>query len=119
MEEYTLNYYRLTYTDDMSEGVGGYAKFWFIYLRPKYVDDRGILEHEKYHVQEFYKTLGFHALLYLCSKAYRLRSEVGAYKEQLLYPPYTPGNKEMFARFISEDYGLNITKDEALRLLTT
>jgi hypothetical protein len=113
-----MNYYHLTYTDDMPEGTGGYAKYWFIYLRPKYKDDRGILEHEKCHVCSFYKTLGFHALFYLCSKAYRLHSEVAAYKEQLLWPPFEIGNKELFAKFIANDYGLNITQEEVLKLLT-
>jgi len=113
-----LRYYSLTYTDDMPEGWGGYAKLWFIYLRPKYKEDQGILEHEKCHVRSFYFTLGFHSFLYLCFKAYRLWSEVQAYKIQMKYRPIKESNKELFAKFISEDYGVRVTKEQAIKLLS-
>lgn len=114
-----MKYYSLKFTDDMPEGTGGYARAWFIRLRPKYINDWGIFEHEKFHVRQWYFTLGLHGLLYLLCKQYRLWSEVQAYKYQLSFPPYNVENKELFAKFIAEDYKLDITKEEALKRLTS
>jgi hypothetical protein len=33
----------LRYTDDMPAWMGGYAKWFYIAIRPKYKDDKGIL----------------------------------------------------------------------------
>jgi hypothetical protein len=33
--------YTIKYTDNMEEGTAGYAKAWFIRIRPKYRDDTG------------------------------------------------------------------------------
>jgi len=114
--------YSLSYTDAMpSENVGGYAKAWFIRIRPRYKDDVGILEHEKIHVWQWWRTLGFHSLFYLLSKKYRLNAEVEAYKEQLKFAPATSNPeryKDMYAGFIADNYGLDVSKGEVLKLLT-
>ena len=114
----------------MPEGTGGYAKAWFIRIRPKYRDndDTGILVHEETHVWQFWTGgLIIHMLRYTWSKSYRLKCEVEAYKEQLKwYPANTELERyrDMYAGFISDPdpvkgYGLTITKEEALRLLNT
>jgi hypothetical protein len=118
--ENKMKYYSLKYTDDMKEGTGGYAKAWFIRLRPKYREDKGILEHEKCHVRQWFFTLGSHSLLYLLVKPYRLWAEVQAYREQLDWPPALldrPKYLDLYAGFISTRYKLDITKEEAKKRL--
>ena len=110
--------YSLKYTDEnMKEGQGGYAKFWFIRIRPKYKDDKGILAHELEHVKQFWRRgIYFHSLRYLLSKDYRLDCEVEAYKEQLKYAPATTDPdtyRKMYAGFIAKGYNLKITTEEA------
>lgn len=111
--------YSLKYTDDMPEGTGGYARAWFIRIRPKYRDDIGIHRHEEEHVWQFWVTLGLHSLLYLLSKKYRLWAEVSAYRVQLQNPPadQKEAYRRLYAGYISSDYGLSVTPDRAYRLL--
>lgn len=111
--------YSLLYTDKVPEGSAGYAKAWFIRVRPEYEDDKGLFQHELRHVRQFWRTLGFHSLMYLLIKRYRLASEVEAYKVQL---EYIPGemkeiNRKKFSNRISTRYGLKISKEDAYILL--
>lgn len=85
-----------------------------IFIRPEYKNDIGLLEHEKTHVRQWYRTCGFHSIIYPLSQLYRLKAELEAYKCQL---NYSPNNVDLFAEYISTDYGINITKSEAKKLL--
>jgi len=111
--------YNLKYTNSMPDLTAGYAKAFFIRIRPEYEDDKGLFQHELRHVWQFWRTLGFHSLMYLLIKRYRLASEVEAYKVQL---EYIPGemkeiNRKKFSNRISTRYGLKISEDEAYKLL--
>ena len=111
--------YSLLFTDSVPEGSAGYAKAWFIRIRAEYEDDKGLFQHELRHVWQFWRTLGFHSLMYLLIKRYRLASEVEAYRVQL---EYIPGemkeiNRKKFSNRISTRYGLKISEDEAYKLL--
>lgn len=53
-----------------------------IIIRPKYINDKGILAHEVKHVEQ-YKKDWFFCLKYKYSKIYRLNSELEAYTEQM------------------------------------
>ena len=86
-----------------------------IFIRPEYKSDTGLLEHEKVHVRQFWRTLGLFGIPYLLSKKYRLKYELEAYKEQLKY--YTTDKKQLFAQHLATKYDLNITQEEALKLL--
>lgn len=86
-----------------------------VLIRPKYKNDKGLLEHEKVHVWQWVMSFGLHSLLYKFSKKYRLEAEVCAYKEQIKY--YSVDNTELFAEFIASKYDLDISKDEAVILL--
>ncbi len=112
-----MKYYSLEYTDDMPEGYGGFTENWRLKIRPKYQDDQGILEHEKTHVRQLFRTIGFHNWL-IGWKWYLLRCEVEAYKNQLACPP--ANNQEsyrvQYAAFISTKYGLNISVEDARKL---
>ena len=89
----------------------------FIFIRPNYKDDAGLLAHEKLHVIQAWRNIipSIHALRYLFSPSYRLACEVECYKKQATY--YTDDRLPLFATFISKDYNLNITVQEALTLL--
>jgi hypothetical protein len=97
----------------------GCARGPVIFIRPKYRDDIGLLRHEECHVGQWWHTLGLHSILYLVSKAYRLKAEVEAYREQLKHPPAnsTEEYRHKYSHYISEDYGLSITEDQAYQLL--
>lgn len=111
-------YYSVKYTDAVKKGSAGQAITCFITIRPEYKDDVGLLKHEIVHTTQFWRTFGFHALMYLLFKKYRLASEVEAYKEQLNWPPATNGIKEDYAKiyagFISEKYSLDISLEDAI-----
>ena len=114
--------YSIKYTDDMPDHFSGQAKAWFIKIRPRCKDDQGLLEHEKVHVRQFWRTLGFNALFCLVSKRYKLAGEVEAYKEQLRWPPATTNVdlfRQYYAEFIADQdrYGLDISVSEAYELL--
>jgi hypothetical protein len=97
-------------------GSAGCARGPFIFIRPEYRGDAGLLAHEKVHVRQACKGLFIvHALLYLLSDKYKLAAEVEAYKEQAKH--YEDDRTPQFAVFISDDYGLSITAAEALKLL--
>lgn len=85
----------------------------FIFIRPSKRGNVGILEHEKVHVKQFWRN-PFFGIAYLLSKRARLKYEVEAYKKQL---KYASGREEVFAQILATEYRLNISKEEALKLL--
>jgi len=108
----------IRYTNDVWGGFAGATKACFIRIKPEYRDDVGLLMHEKVHVAQFWRTFGFHSLLYLISKKYRLNAEIEAYKAQLTLPPATSNPdyyRSLYAKFIANKYHLNITKEEVLK----
>ena len=112
-------FYWIYYTDNVPSGSAGCANGPVIRIRPEYEDDKGLLEHEKTHVRQFWRTLGFHSLMYLLIKRYRLNAEVEAYRVQL---EYIPGemkeiNRRKFSNRIATRYGLKISEEEAYLLL--
>ncbi len=121
LKEQQMKYYTLKITDDLPEGFAGTATAWFIKIRPAYKDDIGLLEHEKTHCRQFWRTLGFHVFLYGHLDSYTLKCEVEAYREQLCWPPATSHivqSRQRYAEFLASKYGLKITVEEALRLLS-
>ena len=86
-----------------------------IFIRPEYRGDRGLLEHEKVHRRQFFRTFGLHSLLYLFVEDYRLRAEVEAFREQALH--YPDDRMPRFAQLLASNYDLDIYFDEALRAL--
>jgi hypothetical protein len=137
----------IRYTDDMPQWMGGYAKWFYIAIRPKYKDDAGIHAHEREHVKQWWITsiiacaliaaavwytkspqhyyilcglgLVVFQLLYTTFQRVKLQLEVWAYKEQLSKnPPDWPDYTEMYAGFISKKYGLEgVSPEYAEKLL--
>lgn len=104
------------YTDRfVPDGFAGCARGPLIFIRPDYRDDKGLLEHEKVHRRQWLGTLSLHSLLYLFVPDYKFRAEVEAYREQLKH--YPDDRSKLFAGFIANDYGLDVTEQEALDAL--
>lgn len=104
--------------DNIPEGSAGCAKAWFIYIRPGYQNDIGLIEHEKMHIWQFWRTLClFHIWAYRFSKRYRLNCEVEAFRKQLEYAEDKLASRQHFAGFLSTKYGLDISEAEAYKLL--
>ena len=103
---------------------------FFIKTNPAYKDDEGLHLHEYEHIKQFwgmwflFSALGYfisplslilaipaHGVFYSLSKKYRLWSEVSAYKKQLSThkKEHQKHYIDQYAKFLSEDYKLNIT----------
>jgi len=112
--------YIVIYTDNVTEGSAGRAKAFVVKIRPEYKDDIGLEFHEATHSMQFWK-LGpfFHTLRYALSKSYKLKAEVEAYRKQLEYQPANGSDayRRIYAGFISKDYNLGISEEEAYMLL--
>ena len=103
------------YTDLMPARFSGCAIGPIILIRPRCRGDAGLLEHERVHVSQFWRSLGIVPLLSLFVPSLRLKCEVEAYRKQL---ECNPGSSELYATFLSTKYGLSISVAEALKLLT-
>lgn len=139
-----MRFYLLKYTKTMKTGFAGYAKGPFIFIHQDYRSDKGILAHEVEHVKQWWfgvlifvvaglavfgavgdATLGavvagnglhIHSLCYGGIRPYRQWCEVVAYKKQLSV--YGPKASKTFAiNALADKYRLNITRQEAARLL--
>ena len=105
----------ILYTDALiPERFAGITYGPVICIRPSKKNDRGLLEHEKIHVKQFWRTLGLFGILYALSPKRRLKYEAEAYREQL---KYAPGSEDLFATYLMTKYNATITKEEALALL--
>lgn len=102
----------------LKEWQGGASFGIFCVIRPKYKDkDRGILEHELTHCEQFYSLVGLHSLLYLISSDYRLIAEVEAYRKQLEYCENKEASIEWMADAIATKYNLTVAIDWVKSLL--
>lgn len=95
-------------------GFDGFTPGPLILLRPG--ASQALIEHEKVHVRQFWRSWGLMGVLYLLSRRWRLRYEVEAYREQLRHSP--PGAARYMAHVLASRYWLKITEEEAYRLLT-
>ncbi|WP_427312842.1 hypothetical protein [Cupriavidus sp. H39] len=94
-------------------GFDGFTPGPLILLRPG--ASQALIEHEKVHVRQFWRSWGLMGVLYLASRRWRLRYEVEAYREQLRHSP--PGAARGLARVLATKYRLGISEGEAYRLL--
>lgn len=106
-----------------------------IRINPRYKNDVGLHVHEKTHVAQWVAVailtgvpvlimtnwfialciaIVAHDALYHFIPAYRLKAEIQAYRKQLTYG----GSVDLAAKALSSDYGLRLSYDKAVRLLT-
>lgn len=136
----------VTYSDDIPEGTGAYAKLFYERIRNKYkTTDVGIHKHEDLHVTQWY--ILFLAWAALCVGVAGMLGDPyyvialafipwGAAIHPALYwivkeyklacevdcyreqaKHYSDDRLPKFAKFISRDYGLSISEEVALKLL--
>lgn len=85
--------YTVEFTDNINSKFGGLCTFPNLFMRllgkpcevkirPKYKDDKGLLNHELKHVEQFYNDY-LYGLKYNFSKAFRYKMELEAYTEQV------------------------------------
>jgi hypothetical protein len=108
---------RVIYTNAMDNKYGGYCKYYpfrcEISLRPKYKDDKGILEHEKAHARQYGRLFWIHSGLGMVSGWYRLLIELEAYREQVKAYSYKSSKEyEWIVRALRDKYRLNISENE-------
>jgi hypothetical protein len=137
-----MKYYIVKYTDDLAEGFGGSTQGPFIKIRPKYEGDRGLLEHERTHVRQWYVATVLwlsggvaltlllssnwwlispaapflHTMLYQFVRPYRRWCEVRAYRQQIAAGGYP--SKEFAVTALVEKYDLELNLDAANALLS-
>jgi hypothetical protein len=78
-----------------------------VFIRPRYADDRGLLEHELVHTRQFWNPRKWFKG--------RLWWEVEAFREQAKWCPEDRSRE--FARLLSASYGFGISEEEAEKLL--
>ena len=136
-----MKYFLLTYTDQITAQFGGESCGPRIKIRPKYTDDKGLLEHEKVHVRQWYAVLilgvlfsaglslvvspdlwpmyclapFLHTLLYKSVRHYRRWCEVRAYRKQIAVGGYV--SNEFSVTALVEKYDLDLSYDKARALL--
>lgn len=88
---------------------------WLVLVHPRSRRDPGLLAHEAVHCRQM-REVGMLRFWwhYLTCPAFRLWSEVEAYRVSLRYHPNAARH---FARSIAQGYMLSIGEDEAERLL--
>jgi hypothetical protein len=110
--------YFVFYTDlFIPKRFNGLTVAFLIFLRPGVKGETDLLEHEKIHVNQFWRTLGLNGLFYKLSKKYRLNYELEAYRKQLEFCVNKEYATNLFATYLSTNYNLNLTYDEAKELL--
>ena len=136
-----MKYFVVKYTYDIPEKFGGQTFGPLIKLRPQYTNDKGLLEHEKTHVRQWYAMLALglvlctlltllvtptfwplfgvapslHQLIYKLIRPYRRWCEVQAYRKQLATGGYT--SHEFAVSALVEKYDFNLSVTEAKNLL--
>ena len=109
------NIHLTIYTDLMPDRFSGYTLGPIVLIRPSKRDDVGLLKHELVHVKQFWRSFGLFGIAYYLSKTKRFEYEAEAYREQL---KYSPGREQLFARFLVNNYDLDVTESQALAALT-
>ena len=108
--------YIVAYTNLIPTRFAGYTLGFVILLRPMFKDDIAMLEHEKVHVNQFWRSFGLFGIAYALSKTYRLKYELEAYTKQLEFCVDKERSKSLFAYYLSTNYKLGISQEDALKL---
>jgi len=112
--------YKITYSEDLPDGVGGRCFYPFPYLfglgtceiiiRPKYKDDIGVHKHELEHARQ-YTSNWCHAISYAIDAEYRYKCELEAYTEQIKEYKYKSVKEcSWIIEALATKYNLNIGK---------
>ncbi|MCK4795571.1 MAG: hypothetical protein KAV87_68205 [Desulfobacteraceae bacterium] len=100
------------------KGFAGFTRAFVIFIRPEHKCDKGLLEHEKVHVKQFWRYLCFNWALRLVSKKWEYKLEMEAFRVQLRYARDWDHSALKLSEFISTAYGFKVTKEQAYFDLT-
>jgi len=92
----------------------GYTVGPVVLVRPG--TSAALLAHELTHARQFWRCWGLNGLLYQVSRRWRLRFELEAYRAQLAVTGPLPAL--LLAGMLASNYDLDLTQEEAYRLLT-
>lgn len=115
--------YQIIYTDDLPKGFAGRCEYPLnpfgkctIKIRPKYKNDKGLLEHELTHVKQWEKLNFIHVILYELNEEYRYRCELEAYKAQIKEYNYKDIRDAMWiVEALTKKYGLEISASKVMK----
>jgi hypothetical protein len=125
--KYPLTFY--TDTRLVPEHAAAAARLCFIFIRPKFREDEGLYHHELLHVKQWFVvsvvsalilgmvslsllplSIAVFGIMYSKWSHFRLMCEVSAYKKQSKYYTDPKQRLQKFAGFISDHYGLHVSK---------
>ena len=91
-----------------------------VIVRTDYADDEPTVVHELKHCEQFFRTGGLiHFVRYFCSRTYRLKTEVEAFKAELdsCNDQLRHSRIEESAAALSYGYGIGLSADQCKALL--
>jgi len=124
------------YVDKVRDMFAGVSYGMWVKIKKEYRDDEGLLQHELTHCKQWYRTFGIHGCMCIAStgkfwfikfpgwlvkrgKKWKFKAEVEAYVIQTIYCSENLhlSRIDLFAGFIADRYGLDVTKEEAKEAL--
>jgi hypothetical protein len=103
----------IIYTDKLpADWADGWCFGPVVLIRPEHKDNKGLHAHELFHSTQIWLTLGIHGILYALVPKYRYWSEIWAYRRQL---KYSAGKEKVYAKFVVDNYNLDVTEEQALK----
>ena len=90
------------------------AFMFFILIKESFIQDLPLIAHEKEHIKQQWMFPGIWFLLYNFSKTFRKIMEVKAHKVQIALGGIS---KNEAAKRLANNYGLDITAEEAIEYL--
>ena len=90
----------------------------FIAIKEEHKNNEAILQHELVHCRQFYRTLGFHGIMYHLSESYRLKAEIEAYKITITHKGYTNRlQSKWIVDTLKQNYKLDVSRQKIEELL--
>ena len=89
-----------------------YTIGFVILIRPEHKNNFALIEHEKQHVKQFYRSFGWNGLFYISSKSYRLHAEAEGYAVQYVRNGRKEQDLSYYSNFLANNYRLNKTADQ-------
>ena len=89
------------------------TRYMFVFIRPRFRNNRCIVEHELQHVRQVYRTFFLWPFIYFLSKKKRLEYEAEAYAKQVICKGGHDRFIRAYARLIAALYDLDVSPAQA------
>ena len=97
-------------TDMIPKKFGGLSVGIIVFIRPKYKDNEGLIQHELTHIKQNLRTCLWSGFKQNWSKQHMLDRECEAYAVQLTYSSNKSSHKKCYVDFMYNKYNLGMTK---------